>query len=100
MADDESQELSDLRELVRLWPTFTALVEAEWGPAATLTKIDRALAGVDRGETAAVNDTVQQIQASRREVYRVLGLPAARIAQLAAPKKSRQPFEALRRIGR
>lgn len=100
--EDSNPELVALRELLRSdgWKAFQVLVEQEWGADPTLTKIDRALATIDRGDTPAVQDTVQQIQASRREVYKVLGLVAARVQALTPEAKSSQPFAALRRMGR
>lgn len=80
---------------------FLRLVEHAWGSDATLAKIDAALAVVSRGDSEGVADTVQQIQAARREVLKVLTLPRERLVLLEkgiAPAK--RPFEALRRIGR
>lgn len=100
--EDSSPDLASLRELLQSdgWRLFQALIEQEWGAAPTLTKIDRALATIERGDLQAVQDTVQQIQASRREVYKVIGLVQARVSQLAPEEKSKQPFAALRRMGR
>ena len=67
---------------------------------ATLAKIDRALGMVDRGDTDGVADTVQQIQAARREVLKVLTLPRERLTALEAPDEDKRPFAAFRRIGR
>lgn len=100
--EDSSPDVAALRELLQSdgWRLFQALIEQEWGAAATLRKIDHALVEIPRGDRDAVNDTVQQIQASRREVLKVLGLPQARVSQLAPEEKSKQPFAALRRMGR
>ncbi len=99
---EPSPDLGALRELVQSegWRLFLALIDDAWGSDATLRKIDAALATVARGDTSAVNDTVQQIQASRREIQKVVGLPAFRISQLEPQPTSTQPYAALRRMGR
>lgn len=82
------------------WAVFQRLVQQEWGADATLAKIDTALQAVPRGDSEAVSDTVQQIQAARREVLKVLTLPRERLAQLEKPERPARPFETWRRGGR
>lgn len=99
--DQDDGELRALTELLQSegWKAYRALTDQEWGPEPTLNKLEAATKLFQRGETDAVHDTVQQIQASRREVLKVLELPAARIRALT-PKKKAGPFEQLRRTHR
>lgn len=99
--DDSAGDLEALRALVGSegWAVFQRLVAEEWGAEPTLRKIDQALATIPRGDQDAVTDTVQQIQTARREIFRVLAKPKARIDQLAPKKPSTRPFDAIRRIG-
>lgn len=76
---------------------FEALVDRHYGAEPTLQKINLALETVERGNQEAVTDTVQQIQAARREVQRMLRLPAERIAELTGPTAAKRPFAAWRR---
>lgn len=101
--DDETKAERDaLRVLVQSegWALFQRLIEQEWGADATLGKIDAALSVIARGDVDAVSDTVQQIQAARREVLKVLTLPRERLALLDKGEPTKRPFEAWRRIGR
>lgn len=102
LVDEGSSELEAWRVLIASegWRRFQAVAADEWGAEATLRKIDEALARVPRGDQAAIDDTVQQIQVARREVQRLLGIPAARVKQLSPERKSMRPFDTLRRIGR
>lgn len=99
--DAAAGDLDALRGLVSSegWAVFQRLVAEEWGAEPTLRKIDQALATLPRGDQDAVTDTVQQIQTARREIFRALAKPHARIAQLAPKKPSSRPFDAIRRIG-
>lgn len=99
---EREEERLALKALVQSegWKAFQSLIDGEWGADATLAKIDRALGMVDRGDTDGVADTVQQIQAARREVLKVLTLPRERLTALEAPDEDKRPFAAFRRIGR
>lgn len=100
--DPDAGEAEALNTLLHSdgWKLFEALVESEWGAAGTLEKIENALDKVPRGDHAAVQDTVQQIQASRRAVNRAVGLPFSRLRQIAAPKLPEHQFADVRRITR
>jgi hypothetical protein len=101
-SEDDAQERETLKAFVESdgYKLFLRLVEQEWGADATLAKIDAALRDVARGDEPAVNDTVQQIQAARREVMRAVALPHARLRQVGAPKLPDRMFGSLRRTHR
>lgn len=100
--DSDGWERDTLKAFVESdgYKLFLRLIEAEWGADATLKKIDAALQDVARGDSTAVNDTVQQIQAARRAVQSAVGLPYQRLRQVGAPKLPDRLFGALRRVNR
>lgn len=91
----EAQALKELLES-QGWTTFRDLVMQEWNAERVLAKQAEALSHIPRGEQDAINDTVQQIQSTRREILALLELPKQRLAQLTL-KPSRRPFAGLRR---
>lgn len=79
--DDEVRDLTDFLQSPG-WTRFQALVMAEWNAERVLAKQAEALSQIPRGDQDAINDTVQQIQGTRREILALLDLPKQRLAQL------------------
>lgn len=69
------------------WHLFVTAVNAQWGPAAQIDQIDRALSALPRGDREAVEDTVQQIRAASKAALGVLDWPRTRLGQLASAEK-------------
>lgn len=101
MSATTEAEIAALKELVASdgWRVFLQMVDAEWGAEQVLARQEAALADVERGNQDAINDTVQQIQNTRKAVYALLSRVNQRIGQLAQAKKPWRPFAPHRRIG-
>lgn len=79
------------------WALFVQAVEATHGDAASVRRIDTALQAVDRGDAAAIQDTVQQIRARARAVQAMMRWPQERLAHLKGGKPKLGMFGAMRR---
>lgn len=84
------------------WQVVRAYAAEHWGPAGYGYQMQRALANVPAGpdrpyELARI---AEQVDATARAVNALVAYPTERITALTTEKKSRQPFAALRRMGR
>lgn len=90
------KELEELEALVASegWRLFSEHCQADWGPAAYRRAVQAALGLVPSSQRAneEANRTVLQIEASAREVEKIVGWPASRIRELRA--KLEQPAPA------
>lgn len=100
--DQDGGELAALKGLLESdgWQAFTQHVEQTWGPAATLQRIEAGVSKVPLGDQDAVHDMTQHVLSAQKQIKTLVQWPSDRIAQLSAGKQSKQPFAALRRIGR
>ena len=100
-ADDQ---LAAFRELVQSigWRLLKAHADHDWGPAGYGRQMQRALADVPNGPDRAYElaRVAEQVEATSQAVHAVMTYPDERIKALTGPKASKQPFAALRRIGR
>lgn len=85
---NEREALKDLVESDG-WQLFLSAVHAEWGPAAQLAQIDRALQDLPPGDQDAVNMQVQQIRSAANAITNALRWPTLRLAQLKKQQESK-----------
>lgn len=79
------------------WKLFLDAVDRMHGDAASVQQIDMALKAIDRGDTEAAHDTVQQIRARARAVQAMVRWPQEQIAAIKAKKAKPGMFQTLRR---
>jgi hypothetical protein len=96
--DPDVNELEALTSLLESdgWIIFLDAVDRAHGDRASVQQIDTALKAVDRGDAAAIQDTVQQIRARARAVQAMVAYPKERIAALRKKEKPGM-FAAMRR---
>lgn len=99
MIDPDVNEREALAALIESdgWALFLKAVDARHGDPASVREIDTALKAVERGDQAAIQDTVQQIRARARAVQAMVTWPRERLAALSHPQKKSAMFAGLRR---
>lgn len=96
---DHNDELRELRELITSagWHRFTAMVDQQYGPEATLRRVEEKVAAVPLGDQAGVNDMTQHVLSATKAVRSAVMLPKERIASLSGQHTVKKPFAAWRR---
>lgn len=81
--DQEREDLEALRAHPG-WSRFLEHVEAEWGPRAYAARLERAIAATPAGPEAErqAHETVFQITAARREIFRLIAWVEERLDRL------------------
>ena len=95
----KSDELRELRELITSagWHRFTEMVDQQYGPEATLRRVEEKIAGVAMGNQDGVNDMTQHVLSAAKAARSAVLLPKERIAALSGQHTIKKPFAAWRR---
>lgn len=99
MSTEHSEEVRDLKDLVSSpgWARFLDMVNAAYGPDATLQALEAKLGKLPMGHQDAVDDMTQHIISAAKAVRGVVQLPKERLSALTGQAQVSKPFALWRR---